>query len=179
MYYGIDMGASNMVWAVFNEQGQEVMRDVQPTPNHDYQALRRLIKGWVRAADQHWQITGRLGIGFAGVLQENGQVVAINLLSIHGQFLAHDLAIDLQRPVAIDNDANCFLLSEANGGAAAQAKLALGITLGTGVGGAITYQGQLVNSQAGGVVSLAMPLLMPLSGRALLTYLYLLVVVGN
>ena len=150
MYYGIDMGGSNMVWAEFDEQGEELVRQRLATPQQDYQALRQVIANWVQDADARWQTQGRLGIGFAGVCQADGKVWAANLLSIHGQYLAQDLTQDLQRPIFLNNDANCFLLSEAMGGAAAHAELALGLTLGTGVGGALTYQGKLINSARAG-----------------------------
>lgn len=149
MFYGIDIGGSKMAWAVFNEQGQELERLVCATPHDDYAALRQLIQGWVQDADARWQVQGQLGIGFPGVRQANGQVLAANLPSIHGQCLAHDLAQDLKRKVVVDNDANCFLLSESVGGAAADAQLALALTLGTGVGGALIHQGKLVNSRRG------------------------------
>lgn len=148
MYYGIDIGGSKVAWAVFDEQGQELARQVCPTP-HSYTSLRQLIHTWVKEADDRWQTKGWLGIGFPGVREASGRVLAANVSSIHNQYLAADLAQDLDRCVAADNDANCFLLSESVGGAAADAKLALALTLGTGVGGALIHQGKLVNSARG------------------------------
>ncbi|MGO4998288.1 ROK family protein [Oceanisphaera sp. W20_SRM_FM3] len=148
MYYGIDMGGSNMVWAVFDEQGCEVTRRVSATPA-SYTDVRRLIHAWVQEADAHWQVKGKLGIGFPGVRDASGRVLAANVPAIHGQYLTQDLTQDLNRAVFADNDANCFLLSEALGGAADGAELALALTLGTGVGGALIHQGRLVNSRRG------------------------------
>ncbi|ART83558.1 N-acetylglucosamine kinase [Oceanisphaera profunda] len=148
MYYGIDIGGSKVAWAVFDEQGQELARQVCPTP-HSYTSLRQLIHAWVKEADGSWHTKGRLGIGFPGVRESSGRVLAANVPSIHGQYLTADLAQDLDRCVVADNDANCFLLSESVGGAAADAKLALALTLGTGVGGAVIHQGKLVNSARG------------------------------
>lgn len=149
MYYGIDIGGSKVAWAVFDEQSQELARQVCPTP-HSYTSLRQLIHAWVKEADDRWHTKGRLGIGFPGVREPSGRVLAANVPSIDGQYLAADLAQDLDRCVVADNDASCFLLSESVGGAAADAKLALALTLGTGVGGALIHQGQLVNSARGG-----------------------------
>lgn len=149
MYYGIDIGGSKMAWAVFDEQGREQERRVCPTPQHSYQTVCDLIHAWVTQADARWQCQGLLGIGFPGVREADGRVLAANLPSIHGQYLMQDLAQDLTRKVVADNDANCFLLSEAEGGAAAQAQLAVALTLGTGVGGAMLYEGKLVNSRRG------------------------------
>ena len=148
MYYGIDMGGSNLVWAVFDEQGTELARLVSATPP-TYEAVRQLILSWVQAADAQWQIKGQLGIGFPGVCDANGRILAANVPSIHGQYLVQDLTLDLSRPVFADNDAHCFLLSEAYGGAAEGAELALALTLGTGVGGALVHQGRVLNSRRG------------------------------
>ena len=49
----------------------------------------------------------------------------------------------LDRPVTVDNDANCALLAEARAGAAKGATNALMLTLGTGIGGGILVGGQL------------------------------------
>jgi len=49
----------------------------------------------------------------------------------------------LDRPVVLDNDANCALLAEARAGAAKGATDALLLTLGTGIGGAILALGEI------------------------------------
>ena len=49
----------------------------------------------------------------------------------------------LDRPVVVDNDANCALLAEARAGAAKGAADALLLTLGTGIGGGILARGEL------------------------------------
>jgi len=49
----------------------------------------------------------------------------------------------LDRPVVVDNDANCALLAESRAGAAKGAADALMLTLGTGIGGAILARGEL------------------------------------
>jgi fructokinase len=48
----------------------------------------------------------------------------------------------LGRDVRIENDANCFAVSEATDGAAAGAAVVFGVIVGTGVGGGIVVRGQ-------------------------------------
>jgi len=55
----------------------------------------------------------------------------------------------LDRPVVVDNDANCALLAEARAGAAKGATDALLLTLGTGIGGAILARGELYRGIGG------------------------------
>jgi fructokinase len=56
---------------------------------------------------------------------------------LNGKPLDRDLSTRLARPIRLENDANCFALSEAVDGAGAGARVVFGVILGTGVGGGI------------------------------------------
>jgi fructokinase len=58
--------------------------------------------------------------------------------------LRRDLARRIGRPVKIANDANCFAVSEATDGAAAGSSPVFGVILGTGVGGGIVIDRQVL-----------------------------------
>ncbi|MGO1247484.1 MAG: ROK family protein [Oceanisphaera sp.] len=150
MYYGIDIGGTKVAFAIFDGQGEEQERFVQPTPKIAYAAFLSLLTEWVMQADARWQTQGKVGIGFPGIKDKQGRLLAPNIAVLHKQDIQHDLQQRLSRRVKADNDANCFLLSEYHGGAAAGRELALALTLGTGIGGALIHQGQLVNSYRGG-----------------------------
>jgi fructokinase len=60
-----------------------------------------------------------------------------NSTVLNGRPLDRDLESRLGRVIRIENDANCFALSEAIDGAAAGARTVFGVILGTGVGGAV------------------------------------------
>lgn len=150
MYYGIDLGGTKTAFAVFNEKGNELSRAVQATPSQNYEALLSLIVTWVTAADLEWQTQGRVGIGVPGAVDKEGHLLALNVPAVHGKPFIADLTRRLARPVYADNDANCFLLSEYHGGAVDQRHWCLGLTLGTGVGGALLHQGQVIAGKNGG-----------------------------
>jgi predicted RNA-binding protein with RPS1 domain len=61
--------------------------------------------------------------------------------------LDRDISTKLGRPIRIENDANCFALSEAVDGAAAQARVVFGVILGTGVGGGIVVDKQVITGR--------------------------------
>lgn len=149
MYYGVDIGGSKIAIATFDEQSQERERSVFATPQSSYSALIELLLEWITQADRRWQTQGGVGVGFPGIKDAHGRVLASNVPAIHGQHLQQDLQRQLERPVYADNDANCFLLSEYHGGAAQNRDLALALTLGTGLGGALIHKGLLVNSRRG------------------------------
>ena len=55
-----------------------------------------------------------------------------------------DLERELGCPVRVQNDANCFALSEATDGAGAGAEIVFGVIAGTGVGGGIVAHGRVL-----------------------------------
>ncbi|WMC09353.1 ROK family protein [Oceanimonas pelagia] len=150
MLYGVDIGGTKIAFGVFDEHYHCLEASQHATPAHDYAAFLELVTGLVRSADQRLGGQGRVGVGFPGVLNADQRILAPNVPAIHGRDLLGDLRRRLKRPLHGDNDANCFLLSEYHGGAVAGSRLALGLTLGTGVGGALIHDGRLVNSRRGG-----------------------------
>jgi fructokinase len=79
-----------------------------------------------------------VGVGIPGALSRvTGLVKNANSTWLIGRPLKDDLERALERPVRIDNDANCFALSEAIDGAGKGARAVFGVILGTGVGGGI------------------------------------------
>jgi predicted NBD/HSP70 family sugar kinase len=66
---------------------------------------------------------------------------------LNGKPLDRDITRFLNRPVRLENDANCFALSEATGGAAREAKSVFGVILGTGVGGGLVVDGHVLTGR--------------------------------
>jgi fructokinase len=62
---------------------------------------------------------------------------------LNGRPLRRDLAAALGLEVRLENDANCFALAEARGGAGRGHEMVFGVILGTGVGGGIVHRGML------------------------------------
>ena len=85
-----------------------------------------------------------VGIGIPA-LMDRDRAVALECvhLPLAGVPFRDLLSERLDRPVVVDNDANCALLAEARAGAARGATDALMLTLGTGIGGAILARGEL------------------------------------
>ncbi|MCC4265610.1 ROK family protein [Oceanimonas baumannii] len=150
MRYGFDIGGTKIAFAIYNEQLTLLESEVYATPAHDYDAFLALITRLVLQADARFGMQAKVGLGFPGVLDGQGNILAPNVPAIHGRDLLSDLQQRLNRAVYGDNDANCFLLSEYHGGAVSGSRLALGLTLGTGMGGALIYEGRLVNSGRAG-----------------------------
>ncbi len=78
-----------------------------------------------------------IGVGMPGGLTRAGLVKNSNTTCLNGRPFHEDLRRAVGRPIAFDNDANCFALAELAFGAARGAGLAFGVILGTGVGGGV------------------------------------------
>ena len=148
MYYGFDIGGTKIAFAVYDGALNLCHEERMSTPGDDYPGLQQLIHSRVVEADARFGTRGAVGIGFPGILnRQDRSIVAANLPAIHGRHLGADLAELLGRPVSVDNDANCFLWSEVHQGVAAGAESALGMTIGTGIGGAVYLAGKLIQGR--------------------------------
>lgn len=67
-----------------------------------------------------------------------------NTVCLNGQPLKSDLEQLLGRKIEIQNDANCFAMAEALHGAGHGMHLVFGVIMGTGCGGGIVHQGQVI-----------------------------------
>ncbi|BCJ36940.1 sugar kinase [Actinocatenispora thailandica] len=93
-----------------------------------------------------------VGVGAAGVVDtRTGEVVAASdsFVDWAGFPVADTIATDLAVPAFLDNDVNAFLRGEATGGAVTGEPDVLGMTLGTGVGGALWLDGRLYEGPHG------------------------------
>ncbi|AGH81332.1 NAGC-like transcriptional regulator [Psychromonas sp. CNPT3] len=143
MLYGFDIGGTKIAFCIYDMNLQRIFVDQKPTPSTHYEFMQ-MICLWVNNADLKYNCKGHIGLGFPGSInQQDGSLYCVNVPAIKGHCLSAELSDALKRDVKLENDANCFLLSECYGGSAEGGQCVLGITLGTGVGGAIFVNGQL------------------------------------
>lgn len=161
MYYGFDIGGTKIEFSVYDASLQCVFNERIPAPAEDYEELLDALDGFVFHADKQFSCKGMVGVGFPGVINpETNTSICPNLPSLHGQNLQVDLAKRIERKVKIQNDANCFALSECFKGAAEDANSAIAVTLGTGLGGAICINKMILpghNQGAGEFGHMAIP----------------------
>jgi len=72
-----------------------------------------------------------------------GLVKNANSVALNGHPFDQDISRRLDREVRVENDANCFALSEAADGAGAGYGVVFGVILGTGCGGGIVVDGKV------------------------------------
>lgn len=128
---GVDLGGSKIEAVALAPDGRETLRKRVLTPRGDYAGTLAAVTSLVAEIGP-----GNVGVGMPGTLSRlTGLVKNANSTWLIGRPLKEDLERALARPVRLENDANCFALSEAIDGAGAGARGVFGVILGTGVGG--------------------------------------------
>ena len=143
---GIDLGGTKTEIIALDADGRELRRRRVTTRRGDYDATLQTIAALVQDAERELGARGTVGIGTPGAISPaTGLLRNSNSTWLNGRPLLHDLIQRLDRDVRIENDANCFALSEATDGAGAGHRVVFGVILGTGVGGGVVVDGKLLS----------------------------------
>ena len=148
---GIDLGGTKIEGVVLDCGGVERARRRIATPRDDYLAIVEAVAGlasWLggQIGLEHTPV----GLGIPGsVSKRSGLVHNANSTCLNGHDLARDLETKIGAPVRVANDANCFALSEATDGAGQSAATVFGVILGTGTGGGIVINSQVLDGPLG------------------------------
>ncbi len=139
---GIDVGGTKMEGIVLDAGGEvlEVLRE--PTPAESYGDVLAALSGLIAALQRGRRL--KVGIGTPGALAMPGEVIKnSNSTCFNGRPLKRDIEQRLGYGVRMENDANCFALSEALYGAGKGCQSVFGVIIGTGTGGGFVVDGKL------------------------------------
>lgn len=140
---GIDLGGTKIERAVLADGKEIVARTRIPTPR-EYAGTVDAIRDLVADARSLGPHGLRVGIGIPGAIDpRSGKVRNANSTWLNNRAFLQDIRDALVEDVRIENDANCFTLSEAKDGAARDFDSCFGVILGTGVGGGLTFGSRL------------------------------------
>jgi glucokinase len=149
---GIDIGGTNLVVGSVAEDGSRIVATANE-PTGAEAGAKDVLERLVGLAERAIQATRReipgaeilgVGVGAPGPLDTKRGIVLLtpNLgwVNLPLRQIIHER---LGLPAALDNDANCAVLGEWWVGAARGARTAIGITIGTGIGGGLILDGKL------------------------------------
>ncbi|MDD6269811.1 MAG: ROK family protein [Oscillospiraceae bacterium] len=148
-YIGIDLGGTNIVAGVVNENYEIIAKSSVktnlPRPEQEIAAdIIKVSKQAVADAGLTMDQIEWVGMGTPGIANsETGIIEYSNNLGFVNTPMVKYLEEGLQKPAFIENDANAAAYGEYVAGAAKGAKNAVCITLGTGVGGGIIVDGKI------------------------------------
>lgn len=145
---GVDLGGTKIEGVALDRSGSILVRRRVATPQGDYEGTVRAVVDLVRAIEGESGSIGSFGMGMPGIISPaTGLVKNANSVCLNGHPLDRDLTAALGRPVRIENDANCFALSEASDGAGAGHGCVFGAILGTGTGGGVVVKGSILRGR--------------------------------
>ncbi len=139
------MGGTKIEVIALDDRGATLLRRRVPTPDRNYIGTVSTLVDLVFATEREVGEPGTVGIGTPGAIStRTGLMKNSNSTALNGKPLDRDISAKLGRPIQLENDANCFALSEAVDGAATGASVVFGAILGTGVGGGVIIGGRPV-----------------------------------
>lgn len=151
MYYiGVDLGGTNIAVGLVNEEGKITHKGSVPTYRDRHyseilQDMAMLVNRVVEEAGVSMEEVHSIGIGSPGKCDvDNGVLIYANNLKFSNVPMRQEIQKYIDKPVYLDNDANCAAYGESVCGAARGYKNSLTITLGTGVGGGIIQDGKII-----------------------------------
>lgn len=149
MRIGIDLGGTKIAGIALGGNDEVLAVARVPTPRGDYDgsiaaisAMVSELAGIAKAADYS------VGIGIPGSISPvTDKVQNANSTWINGRHFLADVETALKREVRMANDANCLAVSEAYDGAGQQAASVFGVILGTGCGGGLVVNGNVITGR--------------------------------
>jgi glucokinase len=148
-YLGVDLGGTNIAVGLVNENGEIVAKKSTKTlAQRGYEEIvadmARLCKELISENNIAEDDIVSAGIGAPGSIdKEKGRVIYANNLNFCDTPLADELKKHINKPVFIDNDANCAAWAEYMAGSSKGFSTSVMITLGTGVGSGVIIDGKL------------------------------------
>jgi fructokinase len=144
---GVDLGGTKIEVVALDPCGRATLRRRTASPS-SYTGTIEAIAALVEMAEAELGLQGSIGIGIPGSENPETRLVrGANSTHLNGRPLGADLAARFGRPVRLSNDANCLAMSEAADGAGSGFGSVFAVILGTGVGGGLVVNGQLVEGR--------------------------------
>lgn len=144
-YTGLDVGGTSVKGVLVDKGGNILAEDSRPTGRKS--GGDGVLAACAELAEALQKVSGKtvcaVGVGCAGVISPDGDIVFAANLGIRDYPLSSRLSAVLGVPVKATNDANAAALGEAKFGAGKQYSDSVFVTLGTGVGGGIIIGGKL------------------------------------
>ncbi len=149
-YVGIDLGGTFIKGGIVDDLGNVILSDKVPTESEGGQEvvatnIANLANALIEKAGLAKDDLIGIGMGVPGMIDsENGVVILSNNLKWYNFNIAKAVSDRTGLKVKIANDANVATLAEVKFGAAKNRRNVIMLTLGTGVGGGIVANGQLI-----------------------------------
>ncbi len=151
---GVDVGGTTIKMGLFPVGKAPVELWEVKTPSREeidrlYEVIRDALHEKLAEIGEPEKALLAIGIGLPGPVREDGYVSSCPNLGLYAEYPAARLEELMGIPVAAVNDANAAALGEVYYGAAKGTKNAIMVTLGTGVGGGVVVDGNVLAGSHG------------------------------
>jgi len=149
LYLGVDVGGTKIQSSLVCESGAILGKQRQSTPRiggpeQVLSMIETVIQEVLNQAKLETTDLTAIGVAVPGVVEpKTGYVVVTPNMSLTGVAIGAHLEGRFRVPVAIGNDGNLGTYGEAWLGSARDARSALGIWVGTGIGAGLVHKGRL------------------------------------
>lgn len=149
---GIDLGGTKIEGILSTDNPTEVLQRKR-IPTHQERGYEHILASIVALIEELREASDtpvKIGMGIPGVMNQKTRLVQqANTQCLIGKPLQQDLSARLHQAVAIENDANCLVLSEALYGAGQGYDCVAGVIMGTGMGGGVVVHGKIWTGKTG------------------------------
>ncbi len=149
IFVGVDIGGTKISAALVTDSGKIISRQKIPVPlkapsKKIFNCIVDLIKNLLSDNNLTAKNLAGIGSGVPGIVDPNNKIIITPNIKLSGFPLAGELKKKFRTDVALGNDVNLGVLGEQWLGAGRKVKNLIGIFPGTGVGGAIIMDDQLM-----------------------------------
>ncbi len=146
---GVDVGGTKIASGVVNNNGEILAMSKRPTPAQDTNGAITAIIDSIEELQANYDVSA-IGIGAPGFVNNlrNSVIFAPNVLW-RNEPLAQKINEAIGLPVVIENDANAAAWGEYKFGAGKNHQSTVTVTVGTGIGGGIVIENQLLRGAYG------------------------------
>jgi len=149
MNIGIDLGGSHIALGVVNSEGKILKKYNNEIKEKERKNIKKFIETFIIEKYNECKIEyniEKIGIAIPGTVN-NGEIIRAINLGLENYKIAEKLMESIDVPIILKNDGKCAAIAENKFGCIKNIQNALFLTLGTGIGGAVIYNGKLLEAQ--------------------------------
>ncbi len=149
---GIDLGGTKTEIMLTGSDPLDILQRKRVPTNQEegYQFIIHQLADLIADYRECCEEDPLIGIGIPGSVNPETHLVRnANSVCLNGNPLKKDLEALVKLPIMVENDANCFALSEALLGAGKGEDVVVGLIMGTGMGGGIIHNGKIWSGRNG------------------------------
>lgn len=148
MKIGIDLGGSHIAIGVVDSNGKILEKVEKRIILKEKSNIKKVIEEYifekVEGLKKQYKIT-EMGIAIPGTVKDGIVVKSVNL-GLKNYDIVKNIQSKIELPIHIRNDAKCAAIAENAYGALKSYDRSIFLTLGTGIGGAVIIQNQLLDT---------------------------------